>query len=74
MSPTDVQVNADWLREQSNDGGVMLSGVNEDDPGRARRRLLCSCHHKQYAHRHYRPGSDCALCICPSWSPQHPAR
>jgi hypothetical protein len=39
---------------------------------RARRRLLCSCHHDRDAHRHYRPGSDCALCECRRWSPWNP--
>jgi hypothetical protein len=74
MRPTDVLVNADWVREQSSDGGVMLADVNEDAPGRGRSHLLCNCRHKQYAHRHYRPGSECALCICQNWSPQNPAR
>jgi hypothetical protein len=38
----------------------------------ARRPLLCSCSHSRDAHRHYRPGSDCALCDCPRWSPWNP--
>jgi hypothetical protein len=36
-----------------------------------RRLFLCSCRHSRDAHRHYRPGSDCALCECPrlaSWN------
>lgn len=28
----------------------------------------CGCGHQPDAHRHYRPGSDCALCACPQWS------
>jgi hypothetical protein len=33
-----------------------------------RRLLLCGCGHERSAHRHYRGGSDCALCDCPRWS------
>ena len=33
--------------------------------GRSR---ACGCGHQPDAHRHYRPGSDCALCACPQWS------
>ena len=36
---------------------------------RARRTRLCTCGHDREAHRHYRRGSDCALCDCPKWSP-----
>jgi hypothetical protein len=31
-------------------------------------RRLCDCGHDRGAHRHYRRGSDCALCDCPRWS------
>jgi len=69
MRRTDVLLNASWVRAQLNDGRLMLAYVNEDNSERASRRLLCSCHHQQYAHRHYRPGSECALCKCQHWSP-----
>ncbi|MBO0808153.1 MAG: hypothetical protein J2P32_07610 [Actinobacteria bacterium] len=26
------------------------------------------CGHDRDAHRHYRRGSDCALCDCPRWA------
>jgi hypothetical protein len=32
------------------------------------RNRLCGCGHDRGAHRHYRYGSDCALCDCPQWS------
>jgi hypothetical protein len=32
------------------------------------RTRLCQCGHNRDAHRHYRTGSDCALCGCPRWS------
>jgi hypothetical protein len=34
-------------------------------------RRLCGCGHDRGAHRHYRQGSDCALCDCPRWSTRH---
>jgi len=33
------------------------------------REPLCRCGHGRSAHRHYRRGSDCALCDCPRWRP-----
>jgi len=36
----------------------------------APRWVLCRCGHDHDAHRHYRHGSDCALCECPRWSPR----
>jgi hypothetical protein len=30
--------------------------------------VLCRCGHDRMAHRHYRRGSDCALCDCGRWS------
>jgi hypothetical protein len=30
---------------------------------------LCSCGHDRDAHRHYRRGSECALCECTRWFP-----
>jgi len=30
----------------------------------------CVCGHRQEAHEHYRPGSDCALCDCPRFRRQ----
>ena len=72
MVPADVLVDADWVQAQLNDPGVMLAEVNEDNPKRTRRHFLCRCHHRLDAHRHYRPGSDCAVCTCPRWSPRNP--
>jgi hypothetical protein len=74
MRPTDVPVGADRVQAQLNDGDAMLADGTEDDPERARRRLLCSCHHRRFAHRHYRPGSDCTLCTCQHWSPRNRVR
>jgi hypothetical protein len=34
---------------------------------RPRRVRLCTCGHDREAHRHYRLGSDCALCDCDRW-------
>jgi hypothetical protein len=36
------------------------------------RRSLAACHcgHGRDTHRHYRRGSDCALCACPRWAPE----
>ena len=34
---------------------------------RPRRLPRCVCGHDRQAHRHYRSGSDCALCSCPRW-------
>jgi hypothetical protein len=72
MGPADVLVDADWVQAQLNDPGVMLAEVSEENPKRARLRLLCGCNHGRDAHRHYRPGSDCAVCTCPRWSPRNP--
>ena len=70
MGPADVLV-ADRVQAQLNEPDV-LAEVSDDNPKRTRRHLLCSCHHRRDAHRHYRPGSDCALCECPRWSPWNP--
>ena len=32
-----------------------------------RRPVACRCGHDRFAHEHYRPGLDCALCPCPRW-------
>jgi hypothetical protein len=72
MSPADVLVDADWVQAQVNDPGMMPTEVDGDNPERTSRRLLCSCHHGRDAHRHYRRGSDCAVCTCPRWSPPNP--
>jgi hypothetical protein len=37
-----------------------------------RRTQRCSCGYERDAHRHYRQGTDCALCECPHWSPPNP--
>jgi hypothetical protein len=72
MSPADVLADADWVQAQLNDPGVMPAEVDDDGPKWTRRHRLCSCHHRRDAHRHYRPGSDCAVCPCPRWSPPNP--
>jgi hypothetical protein len=72
MGPADVLVDADWVQPQLNDPGLMPAPAGEDKPKRTRRHRLCSCHHGRAAHRHYRPGSDCAVCPCPRWSPPNP--
>jgi hypothetical protein len=51
------------------DPGVVLAEIDGDEIKGTRRHLLCSCRHSRDAHRHYRPGRDCALCECPRWSP-----
>jgi len=33
------------------------------------RTVVCTCGHALEAHRHYRRGTDCALCDCQRWSP-----
>ena len=71
MGP-DVLVDADWVRTQLNDTGAMPAQSDKDNPKGPRRYLLCSCRHRRDAHRHYRPGSDCAVCTCPRWSPPNP--
>lgn len=30
----------------------------------------CRCDHLRYAHRHYRPGTDCSLCSCDRYRPR----
>jgi hypothetical protein len=72
MGPADVLVDADWVQAHPKDPGVIPAAPDHDNPKRTRRRLLCSCHHGRDAHRHYRPGSDCAVCTCPRWSPPNP--
>jgi hypothetical protein len=72
MGPADVLVDADWVQAQLNDPGMMPAEADEDKPTWTRRHLLCSCGHKRDAHHHYRPGSDCAVCTCPRWSPPNP--
>jgi hypothetical protein len=72
MGPANVLVDADWVQAQLNDPGAALAEVSADNPKRTRRHLRCSCHHRLDAHRHYRPGSDCAVCKCPRWSPRNP--
>jgi hypothetical protein len=72
MAPADVVVDAEWVQAQLDDPGVMPAEADEDNPKRTRRRLLCRCHHGRDAHRHYRPGSDCAACTCPRWAPPNP--
>jgi hypothetical protein len=49
-----------------------LTGTTREDADVMRpsfwARRLCECGHDRGAHRHYRHGSDCALCDCPRWS------
>jgi hypothetical protein len=72
MGPADVLVDDDWMQAQLDEPGVMPGRAGKDNPKRTRRRLQCSCQHTRDAHRHYRPGSDCAVCACPRWSPPNP--
>jgi hypothetical protein len=71
MGAAAVLVDADWARAQLDNPGVVLAAAGENDSKRTRR-LVCSCRHDRDAHRHYRAGSDCALCECPRWSPWNP--
>jgi hypothetical protein len=68
----DVLVEADRVHAQLNDLGVIPAEAHEDNTPRTRRYLQCSCRHSRDAHRHYRPGSDCAVCTCSRWSPRNP--
>ena len=36
------------------------------------RPLPCHCGHGRSVHEHYRPGTDCALCDCPTYSTDPP--
>ena len=51
---------------------IVSFSTDEDARASSSRRLLCSCRHGRDAHRHYRSGSDCALCECRRWSPWNP--
>jgi hypothetical protein len=73
MSRADVLIDADWVQAYPDAPGVGLAEANEDNIKWTRRPLLCSCRHSRDAHRHYRPGSDCAVCECPRLSPWNPA-
>ena len=35
---------------------------------------LCRCDHVRAVHRHYRKGTDCAVCACGRWSREYLAR
>jgi hypothetical protein len=73
MSPADLLVDADWVQAQLNDHpGVLSAEIDDDNPRRPHSQLLCNCHHGRDAHRHYRRGTDCAVCMCPRWSPRNP--
>ena len=72
MGPANVLADADWVQAQLNDPGVIPAEAGQDNPKWTRRHLLCRCHHTRDAHRHYRPGSDCAVCTCPRWSSPNP--
>jgi hypothetical protein len=73
MSRADVLIDPAWVQAYPDDPGVMLAEANEGTIKGTRRPPLCSCRHSRDAHRHYRPGSDCAVCECPRLSPWNPA-
>jgi len=69
VSRSDVLADAGGVQSQLDVPGVVLTEIGQNDVRkRTRRRQLCSCRHSRDAHRHYRPGSDCAFCDCPRWS------
>jgi hypothetical protein len=72
MGRADVLFEADSVQVHLDDPGPTLAEADDKNMNRARRRLLCSCRHSRDAHRHYRPGRDCALCECPRWSRWNP--
>ena len=55
------------------DPSVVLAETGQDAMKGTPGQLRCGCRHGRDAHRHYRPGSDCALCECPRWAPWNPA-
>jgi hypothetical protein len=68
--PADRQRPAGGAPAHLDDPGVVLAKIGEHQW--TRRHFLCSCRHSRDAHRHYRPGRDCALCECPRWSLWNP--
>jgi len=72
MGRPHALVDPDWVQTHPDDPGVVLAEADRDNIKRTRRPVLCSCRHSRDAHRHYRPGSDCALCECPRLSPRNP--
>jgi hypothetical protein len=69
MSRSDVLVDAGGVQSHLDAPGVVLTEIDQNDVQKWTRRLqLCNCRHSRDAHRHYRPGSDCAHCECPRWS------
>lgn len=72
MGPAEALVDARWAQAHHDDPAMAQAAAGEDGIKRAHRLLLCSCRHTRDDHRHYRAGSDCALCECPRWSPWNP--
>jgi hypothetical protein len=72
MGPTAVLVDADRVQAHLDDPGVGLAEADQDDMKWTRGHLRCSCGHGRDAHRHYRSGSDCALCGCLQWARWNP--
>jgi hypothetical protein len=72
MGSANVLIDADRSPTHLDDPGVVLAEADEDNIEWTRRSLRCGCCHSRAAHRHHRPGSDCALCECTRWSPWNP--
>jgi len=72
MGGTGVLVDADPGQAHLDDPGVMLAEAYQDEVKWTRGHLRCNCRHGRRAHRHYRHGSECAVCECPRWSPWNP--
>lgn len=71
MGRADVLVNSDSVQAHLDHPGLVLAEADQGGTKWARRRLSCTCRHGRDAHRHYRSGSDCALCECLRWSPSN---
>jgi hypothetical protein len=72
MGRADVLTGADRVQTHFDDPGVVPAEAGEGNFKRTRRPPHCGCRHSHDAHRRYRPGSDCALCECPRWTPRNP--
>jgi len=55
-------------RSGADRSGADRSDADRSDGAGGRCAVLCKCGHQRAAHRHYRAGSDCALCECQRWS------
>jgi hypothetical protein len=58
----------DLVRQEHDQPLIRTTREDADVVRTAFRVRLCGCGHDRGAHRHYRHGSDCALCDCPRWS------